>query len=195
MSTENMPLRILVAEDESIIRLDIKETLSAQGYEVVGEASNGREALDLILKLQPDVVILDVKMPELDGISVAKAAADICGVVILSAFSQKDQVQRAIEAGAQVYLVKPFEQNELRAAVELATVRFKESKALLAEARELNERLETRKMVDKAKGILMDQYKYKEPSAFAFIQKSAMNSRTTMKIVAEKIISGALKPQ
>ncbi len=194
MNTENPPLRILVAEDESIIRLDIKETLVAQGYEVVAEATNGKEALQMILELEPNVVILDIKMPEMDGISVAKAVSDICGVVILSAFSQQEQVKKAIEAGTQVYLVKPFEQNELRAAIELAAVRFKESKALLAETQELTERLQTRKTIDKAKGILMDEYKYKEPSAFAFIQKSAMNSRTTMKAVAEKIISGSLKP-
>ena len=189
-----MSYRVVVAEDEAIIRLDIKEALQVQGYEVVAEAANGREAIDLIQTLKPDLAILDIKMPEIDGISVARAVSKICAVVILTAFSQKDLVKQAIDAGTQAYLVKPFELNELIAAIELAVVRFKETQALATETTELSERLEARKAIDKAKGILMDQLSLKESEAFSLIQKSAMDSRKSMKEISEEIISGKNTP-
>ena len=196
MDKENKPkedrLKVVIAEDEAIIRLDLKEVLEVEGYEVVATASDGKMALEKITELKPDIAILDIKIPELDGISVATAVSSYCAVVILTAFSQKDLVSKAIAAGAQAYLVKPFEQNELRAALELAVVRFRESQALQMETQELSERLENRKIIDKAKGILMDELKCNEADAFSLIQKRAMNVRSTMKLVATQILEGNL---
>lgn len=185
-------LRVIVVEDEAIIRLDLQETLEAEGYDVVDTASDGKEALAKINELKPDLVILDIKIPEIDGLTVASEVSDFCAVVILTAFSQKDLVSNAIEVGAQAYLVKPFEQNALRAAVELGIVRFRQAQALKAETQKLSDRLESRKHIDKAKGVLMDRFHYTEADSFSFIQKEAMNSRVSMKSVALQVIDGKL---
>ena len=188
------PLRVVVAEDEALIRLDLREFLQEEGYEVVADTSNGAEALKLVKQHLPDLAILDIKMPEMDGISVADQISQTCAVVILTAFSQRDLVARAVKAGALAYLVKPFEQNELRASIELASARFKEAQALAAEANELAERLETRKLIDRAKGILMDEFEMKESEAFSFIQGKAMDSRRTIKAISEEIVDRKTKP-
>lgn len=182
--------RVLVAEDEALIRLDLVEMLREEGYEVVGEASNGEEAVQLATELRPDLVILDVKMPKLDGIEAASKITGerIAPVVILTAFSQRDLVERAREAGTMAYLVKPFARNDLMPAIELAISRFAELQALESEVAGLNERLETRKLVDRAKGLLMTHQSLTEPDAFRWIQRTAMDRRTTMKAVAEAVI-------
>lgn len=182
--------RVLVAEDEALIRLDLVEMLREEGYDVVGEAGDGEEAVRLATELQPDLVILDVKMPKLDGI---EAASQITGeriapVVILTAFSQRDLVERARDAGTMAYLVKPFARSDLVPAIELAVSRFAELQALESEVAGLNERLETRKLVDRAKGLLMTHQSLSEPDAFRWIQRTAMDRRTTMKAVAEAVI-------
>ncbi|WP_028661720.1 ANTAR domain-containing response regulator [Saccharomonospora saliphila] len=182
--------RVLVAEDEALIRLDLVEMLREEGYEVVGEAGDGEEAIKLAGELQPDLVILDVKMPKLDGIdAAAKITGDrIAPVVILTAFSQRDLVERAREAGSMAYLVKPFAKRDLVPAIELAVSRFAELQALESEVAGLNERLETRKVIDRAKGMLMTNQGLTEPDAFRWIQRTAMDRRTTMKAVAEAVI-------
>lgn len=182
--------RVLVAEDEALIRLDLVEMLREEGYEVVGEAGDGEEAIKLAADLKPDLVILDVKMPKLDGIeAAAKITSDrIAPVVILTAFSQRDLVERAREAGTMAYLVKPFAKRDLVPAIELAVSRFSELQALEAEVAGLNERLETRKVVDRAKGLLMANQGLSEPDAFRWVQRTAMDRRTTMKAVAEAVI-------
>jgi AmiR/NasT family two-component response regulator len=181
---------VLVAEDEALIRLDLVEMLREEGYQVVGEVGDGEEAVRLATELRPDLVILDVKMPKLDGI---EAAATIAGkrlapVVILTAFSQRDLVERARDAGAMAYLVKPFAKRDLVPAVELAVSRFAEVKALEAEVAGLTERLETRKAVERAKGVLMTEQGLSEPEAFRWIQRTAMDRRTTMKAVAQAVL-------
>ncbi|GLY67628.1 ANTAR domain-containing response regulator [Amycolatopsis taiwanensis] len=182
--------RVLVAEDEALIRLDLVEMLREEGYQVVGEAGDGEEAIKLAADLKPDLVILDVKMPKLDGI---EAAAKITGdrvapVVILTAFSQRDLVERARDAGTMAYLVKPFAKRDLVPAIELAISRFAELQALEAEVAGLTDRLETRKLIDRAKGLLMTQQGLSEPDAFRWIQRTAMDRRTTMKAVAQAVV-------
>jgi two-component system, response regulator PdtaR len=188
--------RVVIAEDEAIIRLDLKETLEEEGYEVVGETGRGDEAVQLVREKSPDLAILDIKMPGLDGLS---AAREITGerraaVLILTAFSQRDLIERARDAGALAYLVKPFQRTELIPAVEVALGRFKEMQALFDEKQSLEDQLETRKVVDRAKGMLMDQHGRTEADAFAWIQRRAMQERVTMRDIAQQIISGELQP-
>ncbi|MCP3802515.1 response regulator [Allokutzneria sp. A3M-2-11 16] len=182
--------RVLVAEDEALIRLDLVEMLREEGYEVVGEAADGVEAVELATQLRPDLVILDVKMPRKDGIEAAAAIAGerIAPVVILTAFSQRDLVERARDAGAMAYLVKPFAKRDLVPAIELAVSRFAELQALETEVAGLTERLETRKVVEKAKGLLMTKQGLTESEAFRWIQRTAMDRRSTMKAVADAVV-------
>ena len=182
--------RVVVAEDEALIRLDLVEMLREEGYDVVGEAGDGQAAVDLAVELKPDLVIMDVKMPRRDGIDAASeiAAKRIAPVVILTAFSQRELVERARDAGAMAYLVKPFSVADLVPAVELAASRFKEVTALEREISDLSERLETRKIVERAKGVLMDKQSLTEPEAFKWIQRAAMDRRSTMKAVAQVVL-------
>jgi response regulator NasT len=188
--------RVVIAEDEAIIRLDLKETLQEEGYEVVGETGRGDEAVELVREHEPDIAILDIKMPGLDGLAAAREIAGErrAAVLILTAFSQRDLIEQARDAGALAYLVKPFEKNELIPAVEVALGRFNEMKALAAQTASLEEQLETRKVVDRAKGILMDKHGMAEAEAFSFIQKRAMGERITMRVVAERVIAGDIRP-
>jgi response regulator NasT len=181
---------VLVAEDEALIRLDLVEMLREEGYDVTGEAADGEEAVRLATELRPDLVILDVKMPKVDGIDAASTIAGkrIAPVVILTAFSQRDLVERARDAGAMAYLVKPFAKHDLVPAIELAVSRFSELQALENEVAGLNERLETRKVIERAKGLLMTKQGLSEPEAFRWIQRTAMDRRTTMKAVAEAVV-------
>jgi AmiR/NasT family two-component response regulator len=188
--------RVVIAEDEALIRLDLKETLDELGYDVVGEASDGERAVQLADELRPDLMILDVKMPVLDGISAAQriAAARIAPVVILTAFSQRDLVERARDAGAMAYLVKPFSSSDLLPAIELALSRYAELTALESEVSDLTERLESRKIIDRAKGVLQTTQQLSEPEAFRRIQQAAMDKRLTMRAVAETIVGSATDP-
>ncbi|WP_226437628.1 ANTAR domain-containing response regulator [Rhodococcus yananensis] len=183
-------MRVVVAEDETLIRLDLVEMLREEGYDVVGEAGDGQRAVELAEELTPDLVIMDVKMPRRDGIDAASEIARkrIAPVVILTAFSQRDLVERARDAGAMAYLVKPFSSGDLVPAIEVAVSRFAEVRELEREVAGLSERFETRKLVDRAKGLLMDGHAMTEPEAFRWIQRAAMDRRTTMKQVAEVII-------
>ena len=183
--------RVVIAEDEALIRLDLAEMLGEEGYEVVGQAADGERAVELAEELRPDLVMLDVKMPKLDGISAAQRIAEkrIAPVVILTAFSQRELVERARDAGAMAYLVKPFTKNDLVPAVEMAVSRFAELQMLESEVADLTERLETRKLVDRAKGILQQQLDLSEPESFRWIQKTAMDLRLSMKQVAEGVIT------
>ena len=182
--------RVLVAEDEALIRLDLVEMLREEGYQVVGEAADGEDAVRLATELKPDLVILDVKMPKMDGIEAAAHIARdrIAPVVILTAFSQRDLVERARDAGAMAYLVKPFAKKDLVPAIELAMSRFSELQALEKEVADLAERLEARKVVERAKGLLMTKQGMTEPEAFRWIQRTAMDRRTTMKAVAQAVL-------
>jgi len=191
-----LPVRVVIAEDESIIRLDVKEILEEEGYEVVAETGRGDEAVALVRELTPDLVILDIKMPGLDGLSAAREIANErqAAVLILTAFSQRDLIEQARDAGALAYLVKPFQKSELIPALEVALGRFKELQALHKENQSLEEQLETRKIVDRAKGKLMDEYKLSEAEAFNFIQKTAMKTRSKMVEVAHQSLDGKLKP-
>ena len=191
-----MATRVVIAEDEAIIRLDLKETLQEEGYEVVGETGRGDEAVELVREHEPDIAILDIKMPGLDGLAAAREIAGErrAAVLILTAFSQRDLIEQARDAGALAYLVKPFEKNELIPAVEVALGRFNEMKALAAQTASLEEQLETRKVVERAKGILMDKHGMAEAEAFSFIQKRAMGERITMRVVAERVIAGDIRP-
>jgi len=191
-----LAVRVVIAEDEAIIRLDLKEILEEEGYEVVGETGRGDEAVQLVKDLEPDLAILDIKMPGMDGLA---AAREISGerraaVLILTAFSQRDLIEQARDSGALAYLVKPFQKSELIPAIEVALGRFAEVKALEREVQSLEEQLETRKLVDRAKGMLMDGHGLNENDAFSFIQKTAMRQRVTMKQVAQQIIAGDLVP-
>jgi len=183
--------RVVIAEDEALIRLDLAEMLGEEGYDVVGEAGDGQRAVELVEEHRPDLVVLDVKMPKLDGISAAEriAAQRIAPVVILTAFSQRDLVERAREAGAMAYLVKPFEKRDLVPAVEMARSRFAELQQLEAEVADLTERLETRKQVDRAKAIIQETLGVSEPDAFRWIQKTAMDLRLSMRDVAQGVIT------
>ena len=183
--------RVLVAEDEALIRLDLKEMLEEEGYAVVGEAGDGEEAVAMATELRPDLVILDVKMPKLDGIAAAEriAGGRVAPVVILTAFSQRDLVERAREAGAMAYLVKPFQKKDLVPTIEMATSRFAEIVALEHEVGGLQERLEARKAVERAKGVLMTEHGMTEPEAFRWIQRTAMDRRTTMRSVSDAVLA------
>jgi len=181
--------RILVAEDETLIRMDLVEMLDEAGYEVVAEASNGEEAVKLAVEVKPDLSILDVKMPVLDGISAAEKIISISPVLMLTAFSQKDLVERARDAGAMAYVVKPFTINDLVPAIEISVSRHRQMKSLETEVADLHDRLETRKIIDRAKGILMKALNLSEPEAFSWIQRAAMDRRITMKEVAEAVIN------
>ena len=181
--------RILVAEDETLIRMDLVEMLDEAGYEVVAEASNGEEAVKLASEVKPDLAILDVKMPVLDGISAAEKIISISPVLMLTAFSQKDLVERARDAGAMAYVVKPFTINDLVPAIEISVSRHRQMKSLETEVADLHDRLETRKIIDRAKGILMKALNLSEPEAFSWIQRAAMDRRITMKEVAEAVIN------
>jgi AmiR/NasT family two-component response regulator len=185
------PRTVVVAEHEVLIRMDLAEMLTEEGFEVVGQAGDGAAAVDLVEQHRPDLVILDVKMPVLDGIAAAEriAAARIAPVVILTAFSQRDLVERARDAGAMAYLVKPFTRNDLVPAIEMAVSRFAELNQLESEVADLTERLETRKAVERAKGVLQEQLKLSEPEAFRWIQKTAMDLRLSMRQVAEGVIT------
>ena len=183
-------IRVLIAEDEALIRLDLKEMLEEEGYSVVAEVGDGQQAVDQAQELQPDLVILDIQMPVLDGLSAAEqiAASRIAPVIVLTAFSQRELVERARDAGAMAYLVKPFSKNDLVPAIEVARARFAEMTALDGEVRTLEERLETRKIVEQAKGRLMEQQGLTEAEAFRWIQRTAMNQRTSMKALAQSIL-------
>jgi len=188
-SSTAAPYRILVAEDETLIRMDLVEMLREAGYDVVGAASDGREAIELAESLQPDLAILDVKMPILDGISAAEKIIEVSPVLMLTAFSQKDLVERARDAGAMAYVVKPFTINDLVPAIEISISRHRQMKSLETEVADLHERLETRKVIDRAKGILMKALNLSEPEAFSWIQRAAMDRRFTMKEVSEAVIN------
>jgi len=189
-------IRVVIAEDEAIIRMDLRETLEEEGYEVVGETGNGDQAVGLVRDLLPDLAILDVKMPGLDGLSVARIISNekLCGVLILTAFSQREIVEDARDAGALAYLVKPFQKSDLVPAIEVAIGRFRELRALTGEIDALGEQLEARKAIERAKGILMDQVKMSEQDAFAFIQRRAMSERSKMRVIADRVIDGSLRP-
>lgn len=185
------PRTVVIAEDETLIRMDLAEMLVEEGYDVVGQAGDGQKAIELAEELRPDLVILDVKMPVLDGIAAAEAIAGkrIAPVVMLTAFSQRDLVERAREAGAMSYLVKPFSQTDLVPAIEMAVSRFAEIAQLEAEVTDLKDRLETRKSVDRAKGILQETLSISEADAFRWIQKTAMDLRMSMREVAEGVVT------
>ena len=187
MSTK---LRVVVAEDEALIRLDLVEMLNESGYEVIGQAGDGLKAIELTENLNPDLVIMDIKMPKLDGISAAEKIASnrLCPVVILTAFSQKDLVEKARDAGAMAYLTKPFSMDELMPAIELAVSRFQEIKQLDSEIKDLQEQLKARKSIDQAKALLIKHLKLSEPEAFKWMQKTAMDKRRSMLDVATLVI-------
>jgi len=196
MATLPAPPRVVIAEDEAIIRLDLHETLVAQGYDVVGEAGRGDEAVDLVRALRPDLVILDVKMPGLDGLSAARliAAERLAAVLVLTAFSQRELVTEARDAGALAYLVKPFQEKDLVPAIEVALARHAELVALERSVDDLQERLAARKLTDRAKGRLMDDHGLDEQTAWRFIQTSAMNGRSSIAAIAQRILDGDLQP-
>ncbi len=185
-----LPLRIIVAEDEAIIRLDLVEMLAEEGYDVVGEVGRGDDAIALVRDLRPDLAIFDIKMPGIDGLSAARLVAEeeLCGVILLTAFSQRELIESARDAKVLAYLMKPFQKVELVAAIEVAVERHRDRVVLTKEVRELEERLATRTLLDRAKAILQQQG-MTETEAFAEVQRSAMNGRTTMKAVAEAIIA------
>ena len=186
-----MTVRILVAEDETLIRMDLVEMLQGAGYEVVAQATNGQEAIELATLHKPDLAILDVKMPVLDGISAAEKIIEIAPVLMLTAYSQKELVDRARDAGVMAYVVKPFTIGDLMPAIEIAISRHIQMKSLADEVADLHDRLETRKLIDRAKGLLMKALNLSEPEAFSWIQKAAMDRRLSMKAVAEAVLQVA----
>ncbi len=186
---EKSAIRILVAEDEALIRMDLVEMLQEEGYQVVAQATNGEEAIALATEHNPDLAILDVKMPVLDGISAAEKIISIAPVLMLTAFSQRELVERARDAGVMAYVVKPFTIGDLIPAIEIAISRHTQMRSLADEVADLHERLETRKIIDRAKGILMKALNLSEPEAFSWIQRAAMDRRLTMKEVAQAVIS------
>jgi response regulator NasT len=183
---------VLIAEDEALIRLDLSEMLAEEGFEVVGQAVDGEQAVAMATELRPDLVILDVKMPKKDGIEAASeiVAEQIAPVVILTAFSQRELIERARDAGAMAYLVKPFSKADLLPAIELAVARYAETAALRDEVADISQRLEARKLIDRAKGLLMTHQKMTEPEAFRWIQRTAMDRRTSMQAVAGAVLEG-----
>ncbi|HSM65467.1 MAG TPA: response regulator [Ilumatobacteraceae bacterium] len=191
-----MPLRVVIAEDEAIIRMDLRETLEEEGYEVIGETGRGDQAIELVRGLQPDLAILDIKMPGMDGLEAARIinGEKICGVLMLTAFSQREVVEQARDAGALAFLVKPFQKSDLIPAIEVAMGRFRELRSLTGEIDALGEQLESRKFIDRAKGVLIDDYAMSESDAFSFIQRTAMSERTRMRDVADRILDGSLRP-
>ncbi|MEZ5218140.1 MAG: response regulator [Ilumatobacteraceae bacterium] len=191
-----MSIRVVIAEDEAIIRLDLRETLVEEGYDVVGECGRGDQAIDLIREHQPDLAILDIKMPGMTGLEVARIITDerLCGVLILTAFSQREVVEEARDAGALAYLVKPFQKSDLIPAIEVAMGRFRELQSLSGTVDKLEEQLESRKVIDRARGVLIDEVGMKEQEAYAFIQRTAMSERTRMRDVADRILAGELRP-
>ena len=190
------PVRVVIAEDEAIIRLDLKEILEEEGYDVVGETGRGDHAIELVRDLQPELAILDIKMPGMDGLTAARTIAGdrLAAVLILTAFSQHDLVEQAREAGALAYLVKPFQKSDLLPAIEMALGRFEQIVALENENADLAERLEARKMIDRAKGRLMDEYGLTEADSWRFLQKTAMDSRRKIHDVAGDVVGGTLVP-
>ena len=190
-------VRVALAEDDAIIRLDLRETLEEEGYTVVGDTGRGDEMLELVAATNPEVVILDIKMPGMDGIEVARCIAESHGaaVVILTAFSQREFVDQAIEAGALAYLVKPFQRSELVPAVEIARTRHREMRAITDQAQTLADRLEARKTIDRARGVLMDEVGLSETDAFRFIQQAAMNERANMADVARQVLEDGRRPE
>ncbi|MFM9003318.1 MAG: ANTAR domain-containing response regulator [Acidimicrobiaceae bacterium] len=191
-----MAIRIVLAEDEAIIRLDLRESLQEEGYEVVGDVGRGDKAVEMVEALKPDVAIFDIKMPGMSGLEAAKIVSDkkICPVVMLTAFSQREIIEQARDAGALAYLVKPFQKTDLVPAIELAIARFAELKSLTGEVAALGAQLEIRKLIDRAKGVLIDKYQMSESDAFSFIQSMAMSQRMKMGDIAEQIIAGKLHP-
>ena len=188
-------VRIVVAEDEALIRMDLVEMLGEAGYEVVAQASDGAQAIEFVKEHTPDLAILDVKMPILDGISAAEEIIATCPVLMLTAFSQRELVDRARDAGVMAYVLKPFTINDLVPAIEIAISRHTQMRSLADEVADLHDRLETRKLIDRAKGILMAALNLTEPQAFSWIQKAAMDRRLTMKEVAQAVISPDAVPQ
>ncbi len=190
------PVRVLIAEDEALIRLDLKETLEAEGYEVVGAVGRGDEAVELVKELHPDLAILDIKMPGMDGITAAReiTSSRRAAVLILTAFSQRDLIEQARDAGALAYLVKPFDRNDLVPQIEVALGRHREIVALSQEVKGLEQQIETRRTVDRAKGILMDDAGLKEHEAFTWIQRTAMRDRRTMREISLQVIDQGLRP-
>ena len=196
MNTPQPSTRIVIAEDEAIIRLDLRETLEEEGYQVVADTGRGDDAIELVRLHRPDVAIFDIKMPGLDGLEAARvvSAEKICPVVMLTAFSQREVIEQARDAGALAYLVKPFQKTDLVPAIELAIGRFREMMTLSGERDALGEQLELRKLLDRAKGLLIDKYSMTEQSAFEFIQKNAMSTRAKMVDVANQILNGQITP-
>jgi response regulator NasT len=196
MSATRPSTRIVIAEDEAIIRLDLRETLEEEGYVVVGDTGRGDEAIELVREHKPDVAIFDIKMPGVDGLDAARVVSTekLCPVVMLTAFSQREVIEQARDAGALAYLVKPFQKTDLVPAIELAIGRFREMMTLSGERDALGEQLELRKLLDRAKGLLIDKYSMTEQSAFDFIQKSAMSTRAKMVDVANQILNGQIAP-
>jgi two-component system, response regulator PdtaR len=196
-----MPRRVVIAEDEAIIRLDLKEILESEGYDVVGEAARGDEALELVKQTMPDLAILDIKMPGMDGIEVARQVVGEHGVpvLILTAFSQRNLIEEARDAGVAAYLVKPFQSTDIVPAIEVALARFTEHRAIEDEAESsgsgsVEDKLETRRMVDQAKAVLMDRHDLSELEAFSFIQRTAMDRRVRMQQIAREVLDGTLTP-
>ena len=191
-----MAVRVVIAEDEAIIRLDLKEILEEEGYHVVGETGRGDEAVTLVRDHKPDLVILDIRMPGMDGLAAAREinSDGDAAVLVLTAFSQRNLIEEARDAGALAYLIKPFTKTELVPAIEVALGRFAEMKAIKAEYESVVDQLETRRVVDRAKGILMDDCGMKETDAWSFVQKTAMSQRKTMREIAQQVIDGELRP-
>ena len=191
-----MAVRVVIAEDEASVRLDLKEILEEEGYHVVGETGRGDEAVELVRRERPDLAILDIKMPGADGLTAAReiSVQRLAAVLILTAFSQRDLIEQARNAGALAYLVKPFQKSELLPAIDIALGRFNEMVALEDQVRNLEERLEVRKVVERAKGVLMDEQGMAEHEAFAWIQQTAMNERVRMDVVARRVIDEGLRP-
>ena len=192
-----MTIRVVIAEDEAIIRMDLRETLEEEGYDVVGETGRGDEAVELVRELCPDLAILDIKMPGMDGIEAARiiAGEKICGILILTAFSQREVIEQARDVGALAFLVKPFQKSDLVPAIEVAIGRFGELRNLSGEIDALGEQLETRKLIDRAKGLLMDRHAMSEQEAFTYIQREAMRNRRKMRDVSTDLLGGTLVPE
>ncbi|MDQ2754645.1 MAG: response regulator [Actinomycetota bacterium] len=192
-----MAVRVVIAEDEAIVRLDLKEILEEEGYEVVGETGRGDEAVELVRRHRPDLAILDIKMPGKDGLTAAReiTADRLAAVLVLTAFSQRSLIDQARDAGALAYLVKPFQKSDLLPNIEMAIGRFAEMKALDEHVKDLEERLEVRKLVDRAKGILMDDLGWKESDSFTWIQRTAMTERLRMDVIARRVIDDGYRPE